>query len=189
MRDSQPLYPCPAPCLPSLLRNSFTPLRLRQCLLRQCLLCMRSSPFISSQAIIRYKNAPFRQYQDKIDDSAKYFRAQSGISGHFRALKWDKWAISCSFLRKYRHFAWQSLNPHPPPRTFPDIFGSSRRFAKYCLRFSSHIAPWHPRRQEAKKAQIITLHDKVSRRWRTVLAGVVEAVRQALRRDGTQWKT
>ena len=78
---------------------------------------------------------------------------------------------------------------NPPPRTFPDIFGHSRRFAKFCPRFSSHIAPWHPRRQEGKKALIITWHDKVARRCGRVWAGVVEAARHALRRAGTQWNT
>ena len=164
MRDSQPLCFRAVSCV---LRHRFASGRLRQCLLRQCLLCVRSLPFVSSQAIIRQKPGDFRQHQDKMDDSAKYFRTHSDIFGHFRTLRWDKWAISLAIFRKYRHFAIQSLNTHSPPPDISDIFLAFEAFCKNLQAFFEQKRPSPPasptHQQYSIFLDIYTLHRKAAR--------------------------
>ena len=92
----------------------------------------------------RYK---LPQESDKNDDAEIFsdtighFRTQSDIFGHNRTLSWEEWAISYSFLRKYRHFARQSLNPHSPPS---DISGHFWAIAAFCEILSAFFEPYRP---------------------------------------------
>ena len=63
------------------------------------------------------------------------------IFGHFWTLIWDKWAISCSFLRQNRHFSRQSLNTHSPPL---DISGHFCLFEPFCENLSRFLGQYGP---------------------------------------------